>query len=125
MSTRRLGGLAEGIAALFLEMNGYTLLTRNYRYRGNEVDIVAETGARIVFVEVKCRTSARRGEPGESVGAEKMRRIVRAARGFLSERALTDRSARFDVVEVRVQRGGLEMSVEHIVGAFGADHRRW
>ncbi len=79
----------------------------------------------IVFVEVKCRSSLRHGPPRQAVGVEKMRRIIHAAQGFLAERALADRPVRFDVVEVRVERGGLLLAVEHITGAFGADRRGW
>ena len=125
MSTRRLGELAERIAVAFLEMKGYTVLATNYRFHRHEIDIVVRTGRRIVFVEVKCRSGSRYGPPRQAVGAEKMRRILRAASGFLAERRLTEASTRFDVVEVRVERGGLTLVVEHLVGAFGEDGRGW
>ncbi len=125
MSTKELGDLAERIAVAFLEMKGYTILATNYRFQRNEIDVVARTGGRIVFVEVKCRTGPGRGLPCEAVGPAKMRRIVRAARGYLSERGLAERPSRFDVVSVRMERGGLALLVEHMVGAFGAGGGRW
>ena len=125
MSTRQLGELAERVAAAFLQMKGYAILATNYRFHRHEIDIVAEAEGRIVFVEVKCRSGRGYGSPREAVGREKMRRIVHAARGFLAERNLSDTSSRFDVVEVRIERGGLSLVVEHIVGAFGADRRGW
>ena len=125
MSTRQLGELAERVAAVFLRMKGYAILATNYSFHRYEIDIVAEAEGRIVFVEVKCRSGRGYGFPREAVGTEKMRRIARAARGFLLERGLNDTPSRFDVVEVRIERGGLSLVVEHIVGAFGADRRRW
>ena len=125
MSTRRLGELAERIAVAFLKMKGYAILATNYRFKRCEIDIVASTGRRIVFVEVKCRSGRGYGPPRQAVGAEKMRHIIRAAQGFLAERRLTDRSVGFDVIEVTVERGGLALAVEHIAGAFGADGRGW
>jgi putative endonuclease len=125
MSTKRLGESAERIAAAFLQMKGYAVLATNYSFLRYEIDIIAETDRRIVFVEVKCRSSPRHGSPRQAVGTEKMRRIICAAQGFLAERRLVDRSTRFDVIEVRVERGGLSLAVEHIVGAFGADRRGW
>lgn len=125
MSNVRLGELAETIAVAFLRMKGHAILATNYRFRRNEIDIVSQVDRRIVFVEVKCRSGPGHGPPRQAVGSEKMRRIVRAASGFLVERGMTDRSTRFDVVEVRVERGGLSLAVEHIVGAFGADMRGW
>ncbi|MFH1689110.1 MAG: YraN family protein [Candidatus Eisenbacteria bacterium] len=125
MSNVRLGELAERIAVAFLQMKGHAILATNYRFQRHEIDIVSQVDRRIIFVEVKCRSGLRYGLPRQAVGAEKMRRIVRAASGFLVERRLTDRSTRFDVVEVRVEHGGLSLAVEHIVGAFGADMRGW
>jgi putative endonuclease len=125
MSTRRLGMLAEDAAAAFLEMKGLAVIARNYTFHRHEIDIVAALDERVIFVEVKCRSGDRHGSPKEAVRAEKMRRIVSAARGFLAERGLADRPVRFDVIEVRLERGGLSATIEHVVGAFGADLRGW
>ena len=125
MSTKRLGELAEDVARAFLEMKGHAILATNYTFRRYEIDIVAEERRRIVFVEVKCRSGLGHGPPRQAVGTEKMRHLVRAAEAFLAERRLTDRAARFDVIEVRIERGGLALAVEHMVGAFGADGRGW
>ena len=125
MSTRQLGELAERVAAAFLQMKGYAILATNYTFHRHEIDIVARIGGRIVFIEVKCRSGRGYGLPREAVGREKMRRILRAARGFLAEQNLNDSASRFDVIEVRIERGGLSLAVEHIVGAFGADRRGW
>jgi putative endonuclease len=116
-----LGRLAESVAASFLRMRGYVILALNYRFRRKEIDIIARTGERIVFVEVKFRQSSRCGLPREAVDARKRRQIILAARGFLTERRLTSSRSRFDVVEIRLEDGGLTLKVEHIVGAFGVD----
>lgn len=116
-----MGTLAERAAVLFLEMKGYTILETGYRFRGKEIDVVAATGATLAFVEVKFRRSDRMGLPREAVDARKRRRIVLAARGFVAERGLTRRRCRFDVVEIRLLRGGLVLKMEHLVAAFTAD----
>ena len=121
MNTRALGTLAERAAALFLEMKGYSVLEMGYRFRGKEIDVVAANGATVAFVEVKFRRTERRGLPREAVDARKRSRIVLAARGFIAERGLRGRRCRFDVVEIRLLRGGLVLQMEHLVGAFTAD----
>ena len=121
MNTRELGALGERIAACFLEMKGYSILSTGYRFHGKEIDIVAQDGSRIVFVEVKLRRSRRAGAPREAVGSRKVKHLIFAAQGFLAERALRDRRYRFDVVELSLERGGLALVVEHIVAAFGSD----
>ncbi|MFH1501951.1 MAG: YraN family protein [Candidatus Eisenbacteria bacterium] len=124
MSTRGTGSLAERLAAVFLEMNGYSILEAGYRFRGKEIDLVATRGATIAFVEVKFRSGDRRGLPREAVGEHKRRHIVFAARGFLAERRISDARLRFDVVEVVLERGGLALRVEHLPAAFRAEGHR-
>lgn len=121
MNRKRTGALGERLAVLFLEMKGYSILATGYRFRGKEIDVVATTGATVAFVEVKSRTGPRRGLPRESVDARKRRHIIFAARGFVAERRLEGRSYRFDVVEVELQKGGLALHLEHLVGAFTVD----
>jgi putative endonuclease len=119
VNRRELGALGERVAACFLMMKGHSILATGYRFRGKEIDIVAERGTRIVFVEVKLRRSRRAGAPREAVDSRKVRHLLFAARGFLAEQGLEDRPCRFDVVELSVERGGLTLVVEHIVAAFG------
>jgi putative endonuclease len=121
MNRRALGTLAERAATLFLEMKGYSILETGYRYRGKEIDVVAANGTTIAFVEVKFRRTERRGLPREAVDARKRSHIVLAARGFIAEHDLKGRRYRFDVVEIRLLRGGLVLQLDHLVGAFTAD----
>jgi len=113
-----MGLLAERIAACFLRLKGYSILSTGYRFRGKEVDVVALDGETVVFAEVKFRTGRGKGLPREAVTARKRRHIVFAASGFMAQRGLGDKGCRFDVVEVELGRGGLAMRVEHLPGAF-------
>ncbi len=122
MNTRELGALGERIAACFLAMKGHSILTTGYRFHGKEIDIIAEQGARIVFVEVKLRRTRRSGAPREAIDSRKRRHVLFAARGFLAEKGFESRPCRFDVVELSFDRGGLTLVVEHLVAAFGSDH---
>lgn len=116
---KRLGGRAEALAEAFLKRRGFTILARNYRCRFGEIDLVAETGATLVFVEVRARRSEAYGGAGGSITAAKRRRLVAAARHYLA--ATGERAARFDVVLVR----GEPPQLEWIPDAFGeGDARR-
>ena len=112
------GESAEALAAAFLQRRGFKILTRNYRCRFGEIDLVAESGATLVFVEVRARRSADFGGAAESITAAKRRRIVAAARHYLA--AAGERSARFDVVLVQ----GEPPQLEWIADAFGEDNAR-
>jgi putative endonuclease len=98
-----LGAHGEAVAAIWLESLGFRLLARNHRCRWGEVDIVAEDGGCISFVEVRTR----RGSfvaPAETVDSKKQQRVVAAAQHFLLHDEVAQRPVRFDVVEVLVDR---------------------
>ncbi len=108
-----LGSKGEDVAAEFLERQGFRILHRNWRLRHKEVDIIAEDGAQLVFVEVKTRT--RRMDAGDVISDFKINALREAAEGFLEKYSRTD-EIRFDVILLTPQRDGY--SVEHIRDAF-------
>jgi putative endonuclease len=114
-SSSRKGQSAEELAARFLESQGYRVLERNYRTRGGEIDIVAEEGAVLCFVEVRSTRGAEFGGPLPTINAAKQRRVVRAARRYLAARGLEDREVRFDVVGICYEPA---LERELIRGAF-------
>jgi putative endonuclease len=92
---------AERRAAWHYRLRGYRILGTNVWAAGNEVDVVARRGRRLVFCEVKEKTGTRYGDPAEMVDAEKQRRVRRAAEAWLARHAeLADLEVRFDVVAV-------------------------
>jgi putative endonuclease len=118
---RRLRGeQGEDIAARYLESRGFRILQRGYRARCGEIDLIARDGEDLVFVEVKCRTSSRCGDPLEAVTPAKRRRILRAASVYLQSNGAWEHPCRFDIVAVRLGPGG-NREVEHLRGAFQAD----
>jgi len=116
---RSLGRCGEEFAAAFLAGRGYRVLAVNYRKKFGELDIVADEGGEIVFVEVKTRSSARFGHPLESVTAAKRKRMVRAALAWLAENGQEDRHCRFDAIAVTVGPDG-GFQAELVRNAFEA-----
>jgi len=114
---RARGDWAERLACEYLQRQGLHLLTRNYRCRRGELDLVMRDAESLVFVEVRFRSHADFGGALESVGATKMRRLVAAAEHYLSVQRVDDGIAcRFDVV--CVGRGAGQATVEWIRDAF-------
>jgi putative endonuclease len=105
-STRQVSGArAERRVRLHYRLRGYRVLDANVRAGGNELDIVVRRGRRLVFCEVKMRSGRGFGDPWEAVGAEKGRRVRRAAEAFLARNcALTDLDVSFEVAAVRGRR---------------------
>jgi len=118
MSRHSLGALGEEIAARFLELRGARILERGYRHRGREIDIIAREGGRVLFVEVKTRRGDRRGSPASAVTLTKRQHIRSAARGYLAGGGGGGARVRFDVVEITLSPGGLDLAVRYIPGAF-------
>lgn len=94
------GAAAETLAADYLMRQGLTILARNFRTRAGELDLVARDGRTLVFVEVRMRRSASHGGAVESITAQKRRRLVAAANGYL---AMLGREppCRFDAILLR------------------------
>lgn len=114
------GQFGEGTAASFLKKNGYKILKRNYRNQIGEIDIVAQKGEDLVFVEVKTRSSAAFGTPSEAVTYYKKRKLVNTAKLYLLKNP-TDMNVRFDVIEVygRLVNGVFEVDeINHIEQVF-------
>lgn len=112
---RALGRSGEARASRFLESLGWRVLARGARGPFGELDIVAQDGDTVVFVEVKARTGRRAGSPEEAVDFRKQSRIVRCALAYVRDHRLEDRRLRFDVVAVD---GG---ELRHHRGAFTAE----
>jgi len=100
------GRAAEDAACRRLEALGYRIVTRNFRARGGELDIVAVEDGVLALVEVRYRSRRDFGGAAGSVTLAKQARIVRAARELLlREPGLARLPARFDVVEVEGDAG--------------------
>ena len=78
------GKRAERRAALWYRLRGYRVLARNAWVGGYELDLVVRRGRRLVFAEVKAKAGDGFGDPAEMVGAEKQRRLRRAASAWLA-----------------------------------------
>lgn len=105
-SRSEVGRAGEAAAAAFLVTSGYRLLRQNVRFRAGELDLVAEEGGYLVFVEVKTRTGSGFGTAAEAVTPAKQHQLVRLAELYLSGLPDCDIRCRFDVVTVRPDSTG-------------------
>lgn len=107
-STREVGSVGERLAAEYLIAQGYVIRERNWHYgRVGEIDIVAEEGAAIVFVEVR----ARQGEAGmaeESVNVAKQQRLITLAYAWLDAHGLNPDGTEWRIDVLAVQLAGAQ-----------------
>ncbi len=112
------GQASEARAEQFLRAKGYKILERNLRTSLGELDLVAEDGCVLVFVEVKARTTEAFGGALLAVDHRKQSKLVRLASQYLAQRHLSERACRFDVVLVQGGSSSSGVSVEHVENAF-------
>jgi len=113
------GRNGEQLAADYLISLGFQVVSRNWRCREGELDIVATDGRDLAVVcEVKTRSGVRFGSGAEAVDAGKRRRIRRLSVLWLAEhRVRKDVTVRFDVISVLIEPGTAPQ-LTHIPAAF-------
>ena len=89
-------------------------MCRNWRTRHGEIDLVAQTGDVLAFVEVKTRRGRDFGLPEESITAAKGRRLIEMGQAYISSDELHDIEWRVDLVAIEVDQNGVVQRVEHI-----------
>ena len=97
MLKQLLGKFAENRAEALLKSAGLGIVARNWRCRHGEIDLIARDGATLVFVEVRSRKRAEFGSAADSITVAKQRRIILAARQYLTS-LKTLPPCRFDAV---------------------------
>lgn len=121
---RALGRTGENFAVGHLRASGFTVLTRNYRTRGGEIDLIAFDGFTLIFVEVKTRrweTSATRASnsPLIWISARQVTRSREVAVAYLNDEKHARPSAhdmRFDAIGVLLDTRDALVNLEHIEG---------
>lgn len=107
-----LGAAGEEMAVEFLTAEGLKIIDRNVRYRWGEIDIVARDGDEIAFVEVRTRSVGRLLPPDRTVGPDKLRKLVKAARTW-TEGKHYEGFWRIDLVAITLDRRSAPV-IEHI-----------
>ena len=121
MHTTTKGLAGEVLASRFLREKGYRILSSNYHSRFGEIDIIANDGPYIVFVEVKARSEGSVILPREAVTLEKQRKLIRTAAQYIRAYP-SNLQPRFDVVEVWVSDNDpmIPLQIDHLISAYEA-----
>lgn len=116
MNKRAVGLIGESAVADWLQERGWNILNRNFTIRGGEIDIVAENGQFIAFVEVKSRQYGSSVWGREAVNSSKQKRLIRAAMFYLTSFPTTFQP-RFDVAEVEL-KGEAVVGISYMPNAY-------
>ena len=127
LDPRRLFGQeGESAAEQYLRHKGYRIVARNLRSPVGELDLVAEDGQVLVFVEVKARRTDAFGGAIQAVHQRKQEKLIRLAAQYLAHHHVKGRLCRFDVVLLQ-GRDAVAPQIVHIQNAFevSGDDLRW
>lgn len=116
MTNAETGKIGEEYVCGYLKEMGYSILARNYRIRGGEIDIIAENGEFIAFVEVKSRRPDSFVSGFEAVGERKKGLIIKTACDYCRKNP-TDLQPRFDIAQVTVGNG-IVLDIDYIFNAY-------
>lgn len=119
MPTKRkeIGAIGEKLAADYLKKRGYKIIQRNFRCREGEIDIIAQKGECLVFVEVRTKRNIAFGTPEESVTLAKREKLISLANTYLQSYDNPPLSWRIDVVAVELGPNNKVSRLEHIENA--------
>ena len=101
MNTRIIGNEGENRAAAFLEAKGFSIIERNWRTKGGEIDIIAYKDETLVFVEVKSLPNGGPELLQTELNRRKLQRIVKSSKCFLlKHRQYSNSYIRYDVIVI-------------------------
>ena len=119
MNTTILGRKGEDLAAESYQKQGFTILTRNYRYGRAEVDIITQKGDILAIIEVKWRRNTYFGDPQSFVSKKQQCSLITAADHYVSSKGL-DVHVRFDIVSIVGKQPKIDIQI--IENAFYIFH---
>ncbi len=117
MKINKSGVWGEIFAARYLRENGYKIITGNFRSRLGEIDLVAQKGKYMCFVEVKTRGKERLYEPKEAVDISKQEKLISTSKLFMKAYP-NSKQPRFDVCEVFLDENFKLIKTNYIENAF-------
>ncbi|CAN5159603.1 hypothetical protein BH11PAT1_BH11PAT1_0890 [soil metagenome] len=115
------GRTGEDAAVSFVRKLGYQVISRNFRVRNGEIDIICldesegkGKKATLVFIEVKTRLSQQFGTPFEAITPWKMQALVRTAEVFKMTNRNLPEGMRIDAISVMLDQQKQVIEIEHL-----------
>ncbi|WP_229408025.1 YraN family protein [Massiliimalia massiliensis] len=98
-SRKKVGTAGENLACKYLRQHGWRIVRRNFTAAYGEIDIIAERGTVLAFIEVKTRAYGSLYAAQDAVTPKKQERLCQTAALYLAEHPAS-LQPRFDVCEI-------------------------
>lgn len=95
--SQKIGQIGENIACKYLQNKGFSILERNFTLKCGEIDIIANRGEELRFIEVKTVTRATNligkseFRPEDGIHHQKMQRLARVCLVYADMKKLGDK----------------------------------
>jgi putative endonuclease len=113
------GKRGEEIAVEFLTKKGIKIIDRNFRIRGDEIDIIGLENNTLVFFEVKTRVSTEFGSPLEAITYWKLRSLIKTAQFYKLKHSRLPDSMRIDAISIKLDESERVVSIELVKNISG------
>lgn len=123
MYNMKIGYWGERKACKYLRKNRYFIAERNYWSYFGEIDIIAETKHKLIFIEVKTRHENPMYRPAAAVNKHKRENIFKTATVYMRHNPPKKKEIRFDIIEVYYRDRKKLVSINHIKNAFKREGR--
>lgn len=97
---KKVGVIGEDIAVNFLKNKGFRIITRNFSTKYGEIDVIAQEGNKLHFIEVKTRTSDNKGKPYEAINKRKVFHLKSAIQIYLLKNKNKDCKLSLDAISI-------------------------
>ena len=114
---KRRGNLGETAVAAYLRERGWHIVETNFHLKFGEIDLIAEDGRYLAFVEVKLRRDSDFATAREAVTKNKQRKLRMTAEFYLQWHP-TQLQPRFDVAEVYAPKDVISPEITYLENAF-------
>ncbi len=107
------GLIYEKLAKEHLEQQGYKIIAQNVRFKCGEIDLVAEQGTTLVFIEVRKTSAAQWLRPEETIAPKKIIRLRKATRLYVWNYRGKAANVRVDLIGFRVDEQSKKVDLDH------------
>lgn len=112
-----LGQQGEDLAAQYLKKQGFRIHARNTHVGRYEIDLIAQEGDTLAFVEVKTRRPNTIAPPEANITRTKRRRLRAAGKAYIAANDQPGMYYRFDLIAIVLHESG-QADITHYRSAF-------